>query len=381
MGITSIGFIGSILFMTFYIFGIVGIILFKENDPWHFKNCHTAMISLFRMATMEDWTDIMYINMYGCDVYGYDTPEMVKQCTTPKPRHLWASIYFILFIIVGSLIILTLFIGVVTTSMEEAADKQNEERDIELRVKQYMKENKIPSKIVEKYREVFHFIDIDEGGTVDLEELHICLRTAGIEGIDISKIKKLMDQVDADNSGSVDFAEFLAFMYILQHDYAQKKVPRTAVNLKRMMSESTQKVMSTTNNKIMPEGEDASIDGTSVDMENKIRKDRAARLLLKIKAVNAKSKFGIVVEEVVDQVREEKEKREINNPAHKKNNTNDNNNKDNKMNNSDRNDNRIDPKNQNKETKMTASGDFENSSEKNNAEMQKSVNFSNEATG
>ena len=30
---------------------------------------------------------------------------------------------------------------------------------------------------------------------------------------------------------------------------------------------------------------------------------------------------------------------------------------------------------------MTASGDFENSSEKNNAEMQKSVNFSNEATG
>ena len=24
------------------------------------------------MSTMEDWTDVMYINMYGCSKYGYE---------------------------------------------------------------------------------------------------------------------------------------------------------------------------------------------------------------------------------------------------------------------------------------------------------------------
>ena len=33
--------------------------LFRENDPFHFLNLHTAMLSLFRAATYEDWTDIM----------------------------------------------------------------------------------------------------------------------------------------------------------------------------------------------------------------------------------------------------------------------------------------------------------------------------------
>ena len=27
------------------------------------------MLSLFRASTLEDWTDIMYINIYGCNKY------------------------------------------------------------------------------------------------------------------------------------------------------------------------------------------------------------------------------------------------------------------------------------------------------------------------
>jgi len=30
------------------------------------------MFTLFRCSTLEDWTDVMYINMFGCDKYGYD---------------------------------------------------------------------------------------------------------------------------------------------------------------------------------------------------------------------------------------------------------------------------------------------------------------------
>ena len=39
---------------------IFAIILFKQNDPWHFGNLHLGMITLFRMSTLEDWTDVMY---------------------------------------------------------------------------------------------------------------------------------------------------------------------------------------------------------------------------------------------------------------------------------------------------------------------------------
>ena len=34
-----------------------------------------ALLSLFRVATGEDWTDVMYISIYGCEFYGYDGPQ------------------------------------------------------------------------------------------------------------------------------------------------------------------------------------------------------------------------------------------------------------------------------------------------------------------
>ena len=51
--------LAMLLLLTFYIFGILGIILFSANDPFHFPNLHTAIITLFRCATLEDWTDVM----------------------------------------------------------------------------------------------------------------------------------------------------------------------------------------------------------------------------------------------------------------------------------------------------------------------------------
>ena len=60
------GFIAIILFIFFYVFAIIGMIMFKENDPWHFGTLHISLLTLFRCATLEDWTDVMYINMHGC---------------------------------------------------------------------------------------------------------------------------------------------------------------------------------------------------------------------------------------------------------------------------------------------------------------------------
>jgi voltage-gated sodium channel len=85
MGMSSIGYIGIILVLVFYMYAIAGMMLFELNDPWHFGSLHVAMLSLFRSATLEDWTDIMYINMYGCDKYGYSASWMKPLCTEPYP--------------------------------------------------------------------------------------------------------------------------------------------------------------------------------------------------------------------------------------------------------------------------------------------------------
>ena len=67
----SMGYIAALLSILFYIYACLGTFLFRENDPVHFESLHLTLLSLFRVATLEDWTDIMYTAIYGCQSYGY----------------------------------------------------------------------------------------------------------------------------------------------------------------------------------------------------------------------------------------------------------------------------------------------------------------------
>jgi hypothetical protein len=60
-GFGSIFFVTIILFMFFYLYANIGLILFSGNDQTHFGNLQLALMSLFRAATMDDWTDIMSV--------------------------------------------------------------------------------------------------------------------------------------------------------------------------------------------------------------------------------------------------------------------------------------------------------------------------------
>jgi len=63
--VASHRYIGMLLMLLFYLFAVLGVSVFGLNDPIHFGSLHMAFITLFRCATLEDWTDVMYINMYG----------------------------------------------------------------------------------------------------------------------------------------------------------------------------------------------------------------------------------------------------------------------------------------------------------------------------
>ena len=124
--IPSMFYVCLLLALLFYIYGTMAVFLYGENDPVHFKNLQTSMLSLFRVATLEDWTDIMYINMYGSENYGYDGIEVAR---TSAASPLGAALFFTSFVFIGTMVVLNLVIGVIMNSMDEMRQELHAEHD------------------------------------------------------------------------------------------------------------------------------------------------------------------------------------------------------------------------------------------------------------
>lgn len=128
--IPSLLYVGMLLGVLFYIYGVVGVFLFRGNDPVHFQNLSTALLTLFRVVTLEDWTDVMYIQMYGSDAYpGYADFAQAHLREASRGLPILGAAYFVSFVLLGTMIMLNLFIGVIINSMDEAqAEREAEER-------------------------------------------------------------------------------------------------------------------------------------------------------------------------------------------------------------------------------------------------------------
>lgn len=125
--IPSMGYVSLLMILLFYVYAIAGVFLFGHNDPMHFGNLHNSLLSLFQVVTLEGWGEIMNIQLYGCDKIGYEAFKHL--CTTPTVTSI-APLYFISFVLIGTFVILNLFIGVILTGMEEA---RNELADLKIK--------------------------------------------------------------------------------------------------------------------------------------------------------------------------------------------------------------------------------------------------------
>ena len=117
--IPSMFYVCILLFLLFYMYGAMGVFLYGDNDPIHFRNLQTALLSLFRVTTLEDWTDVMYINMYGSDNYGYSPEDLARWTPVPTASPLGAAFFFVSFVLIGTMVVLNLVIGVIMNSMDE----------------------------------------------------------------------------------------------------------------------------------------------------------------------------------------------------------------------------------------------------------------------
>lgn len=89
--------------IVFYIYAIVGFHLFHEHDPIHWETLGLALLTLFRVVTLEDWTDVMY---------------------TAMEWHPYAWIYFVSFVVLGTFVVINLFIAVVLNNLDDAKQER-----------------------------------------------------------------------------------------------------------------------------------------------------------------------------------------------------------------------------------------------------------------
>ncbi len=101
--IPSMGYVMLLMSIIFYIYAIAGYHLFHLHDPQHWGSFGVAVLTLFRIVTLEDWTDLMY---------------------TALELHDWAWVYFISFIFVGTFVVINLFIAVVINNLEKSKDEE-----------------------------------------------------------------------------------------------------------------------------------------------------------------------------------------------------------------------------------------------------------------
>lgn len=108
----KIGYVAILMFIIFYIYGTVGSILFENINQELWGNVSISMLTLFRIATFEDWTDVMYETM---DVYGMS----------------W--MYYLSFIFLIAFVFLNMMVGIVVDQLGRDRDAEmKKEHDSEI---------------------------------------------------------------------------------------------------------------------------------------------------------------------------------------------------------------------------------------------------------
>ncbi len=96
--IPRMGYIALLMFVIFYIYAAVGSILFNEINKTLWGDVSISMLTLFRVATFEDWTDVMYETMVV---------------------HPMSWIYYLTFIFLTAFIFLNMMVGTILEVMAQ----------------------------------------------------------------------------------------------------------------------------------------------------------------------------------------------------------------------------------------------------------------------
>jgi len=106
VAIPRMGYVLVLMFIIFYIYAAMGSFLFEKINPVLWGDISISMLTLFRVSTFEDWTDVMYETM---DVYA------------------WSWVYYLTFIFLTTFVFMNMMIGIILEVMQSEHEKINRE--------------------------------------------------------------------------------------------------------------------------------------------------------------------------------------------------------------------------------------------------------------
>lgn len=136
-GIGSFGYIMLLIVMIMYLYSIVGVVVFGPHDSLFFRGIFVAFLTLFHALTYDNWGTNLFISMYGCEDFTgglyisrgnlsdqeWQNIPVFYRCENPKSMKAFAVVYWVSYLAITSLMLLSLFIGVLmismTTTLEE----------------------------------------------------------------------------------------------------------------------------------------------------------------------------------------------------------------------------------------------------------------------
>ncbi|MBW9257444.1 MAG: ion transporter [Candidatus Thiodiazotropha sp. (ex. Lucinisca nassula)] len=104
--IPRMGYVSLLMFIIFYIYAAIGSMFFHQINSELWGNITIAMLTLFRIATFEDWTDVMYETM---DVFPLS----------------W--FFYLSFIFIVAFVFLNMMIGIVLETLQREHEEFSRE--------------------------------------------------------------------------------------------------------------------------------------------------------------------------------------------------------------------------------------------------------------
>ncbi|CAK9796450.1 Voltage-dependent T-type calcium channel subunit alpha-1H [Anthophora quadrimaculata] len=133
----QVGNLGLLFFLLFFIFAALGVELFGRlecsddmpcqglGEHAHFSNFGMAFLTLFRVATGDNWNGIMKDTLRDdCD----EAADCVKNCCVST---IIAPIFFVIFVLMAQFVLVNVVVAVLMKHLEESHKQMEDELDME----------------------------------------------------------------------------------------------------------------------------------------------------------------------------------------------------------------------------------------------------------
>ncbi|MBP1970276.1 voltage-gated sodium channel [Virgibacillus natechei] len=127
--IPSMGTVFLLLSIFFYIYAVIGTMLYQSIAPEYFGSLHGSLLTLFQVVTLESWAS-----------------GVMRPILAEDPTSWW---YFVSFIMIGSFVIINLLVGVIVNNVEEA-HREDSPSPTDLKLAEMQKEMQEIKQLLEK---------------------------------------------------------------------------------------------------------------------------------------------------------------------------------------------------------------------------------------